>query len=255
MAQAAQDLKALVGTAKYLERQSNATPFGIEALDAILPDGGLPRGQVTEVAVHSPAQATSLALWACRAAQHEARARGSEAWCAFVDPSQSLFAPGVIATGVDASKLLVVRPTDDAVDRVAVKLAEAQVFSVVVIDLVHAAASATGVEGPLNEGGQSLSRWEKIVRRLSVAISGTATQVVLLTDLNARRALPLPVALRLELQRQTRDRLRISVAKDKYGRVARPVSLESCVFEPSAVLKKCAPPRSTRSTPLSVVGF
>jgi recombination protein RecA len=254
MARAAQDLNALVGAAKYLEPKSNAVALGIEAFDAVLPDGGLPRGQVTEVAVQSPAQATSLALWACRAAQREAKTRGSEAWCAFIDPSQSLFAPALGPAGVDASKLLVVRPLDEAVDRVAVKLAEAQVFSVVVIDLVHAAGAANGLESPLNEGAPSLSRWEKIVRRLSVAIAGTATQVILLTDLNARRALPLPVALRLELQRPSRDRLRLSVAKDKFGRVGRPVALESDVFDPNSVLKK-AGPRLARSVALSVVGF
>jgi recombination protein RecA len=237
MAQAAQELQSLVGAAKYLERHPNALPLGIECLDALLPDGGLPRGQVTEVAVHSPAQATSLGLWACRAAQREAKARASTAWCAFVDPSQSLFAPGVIAAGVEPSQLLVIYPPVEAVDRVAVKLAEAQVFSVVVIDLVYAA----WLDANLSlDSAPALSRWEKIVRRLSVAIQGTASQIILLTDLSTRRALPLPVALRLELQRQTSERLKLTVAKDKYGRTGRPISLESNVFELNSMLSKGA---------------
>jgi hypothetical protein len=233
MAQAAQDLRALVGAARHLERQPNVVPLGIASLDALLPDGGLPRGQVSEIAVSNPAQATSLGLWACRAAQREAQLRGSSAWCAFMDPSQSLFAPGVVAAGVDSSKLLVVHPPAEAVDRVSVKLAEAQVFSVVVIDLVSAAWLGAD---PLNDANASLSRWEKIVRRLSVAIQGTATQVILLTDLSARRALPLPVALRLELHRASHDRLRVNVAKDKFGRIGRPASIESNVFSLNSIL-------------------
>ena len=46
------------------------------------------------------------------------------------------------------------------------------------------------------------------------------TTVLLLTDALAPRALPLPVALRLEVERPAPDRLRLTVAKDRRGRVA-----------------------------------
>src|SRR5690606_28661990 len=111
-----QAINTFSGHSKYLENQSAlstaaAQPLGIAAFDQTLPDHGLPQGQVTEVSVTSAAGlATSVGLWACRAAQKQL----SEAWCAFIDPSHSLFAPGVRAAGVDLEHLLVVRPPAQA---------------------------------------------------------------------------------------------------------------------------------------------
>jgi recombination protein RecA len=173
---------------------------------------------------------------------------GVEAWCAFVDPTQSLFAPAIAAAGVDAQRLLVVQPTLEAMDRVAVKLAEAQIFSVVVVDLVS--TQWFEPEGRSDVSTLALSRWVKIVRRLSLSIQGTATQIVLLTDLTAHRALPLPVALRLELQRTSQDRLRLTVAKDKLGRTRAPISLDTTNLLPEVYtgrsLRGNLEPKSTR---------
>src|SRR6185295_10352748 len=60
-------------------------PLGSAELNAILPDGGLPRGSVVELSVTGGlAVATSLALAACRSAQEEAVAHGGAvSWCAF----------------------------------------------------------------------------------------------------------------------------------------------------------------------------
>ncbi len=226
-------------TAKHLGLAPSVLPLGLDALDEVLPDSGLPRGQVIEVAV-SPGTglATSVGLWACRAAQLDAVQQGSETWCAFVDPSGSLFAPGVARAGVDLERLLVVRPSASApngdkrsrataeaslasLNRIAVKLAEARLFSVLVVDLVGATWSPGRTRtAPLEP--QSLSQWGKSVRRMAMAIAGTATQVILLTDRAAPRTLPLPVALRLELQQQSRGRLQVTIAKEKRGRIRPP---------------------------------
>lgn len=219
------------GHSKYLGSTSAlsfaAEPLGVPAFDQSLPDYGLPRGQVTEVSVASAAGlATTVGLWACRAAQKQS----PDAWCAFIDPSHSLFAPGVRSTGVDLERLLVVRPPAEAVDRVAVKLAEAHVFSVIVIDAV--VADWTAQDG----AALDLTRWSRSVRRLAMAVSTTATRVVLLTNQAARRALPLPVALRLELQRQSDERLRVVVAKDKRGRI-QPPRVISLVTAPSTTTR------------------
>ena len=112
-----------------------ALPLGIESLDAVLPDQGILRGGVVELAVSGPSGlATSLALHAVRAIQLAEKDALSGAWCAFVDPSSTLYAPGVRALGVDLERLLVVRPPLEALGRTAMKLAESPVFSLVVVD-------------------------------------------------------------------------------------------------------------------------
>ncbi len=192
---------------------SAALPLGLPALDAALPDGGLARGAVTELAVTGGAAlATRFALSACRAAQEEGRLRGGDTpWCAFVDPSATLYAPGVAGLGVALDRLLIVRPPLDALGRVAARVVESQAFAIVVIDTLGAPGSSLGVQ---------LGRWPRIVRRLSMAVQGTPGAVLLITDSAARRPLPLPVAQRLELARPHPGQLVLRVAKDHHGRVA-----------------------------------
>jgi len=190
-------------------------PLGSAELNAILPDGGLPRGSVVELSVSGGlAMATSLALAACRSAQEEAVAHGGTVpWCAFVDPSNSLYGPGVLAEGVALGRLLVVRPPLEALERTAIRLAESQAFSVVVVDTM-------GVPGaPLHVG---LGSWPRVVRRLTLGVEGSGSCVILVTDAETRRPLPLPVALRLELARSTEDRLSVRIGKERRGRVSGP---------------------------------
>jgi len=196
-----------------------ALSLGIDALDALLPDAGLPRGSVVELSVAGGAAfGSSLALAACRSAQVQARLQGhATAWCAFVDPTASLHAPAVAAMGVDLERLLVVRPPLEALSRVAVRLAESRIFTVVVVDLLGVPGAATSV--PLN-------RWVRGVRRLALATASTDGCVLLLTAREAPRPLPLPVALRLELQRVGRSRLRLQIAKDRQGRLSGPYRIE-----------------------------
>src|SRR5258708_38642755 len=86
-------------------------------LEEILPDGGFPRGVVELTAPRALGGSTSLALAAVRAGQ----ARAKEAWCAWVDPEASLYAPGGVRAGVDLARMLVVGPERAAVGRPAVK--------------------------------------------------------------------------------------------------------------------------------------
>lgn len=210
-------------------RTQGGLPLAVDSLNAALPDGGLLRGGVVELAVAEPgALGTSFGLLCCRAIQEEARARGacSLPWCAFVDPSGTLYAPGVAEAQVELSRLLVVRPPLEALSRVACKLAESPAFALVVIDTV-------GVPGAQPE--VALGTWPRIVRRLAMAIEGTNRSVLLVTDAGAPRPLPLPVAQRIELKRTLLDQLSVRVAKDRRGRVgpfrpvawARPTALSS----------------------------
>ena len=191
--------------------ESAGLPLGIESLDAVLPDQGILRGGVVELAVSGPsALATSLALHAVRAVQLAEKDTPSGAWCAFVDPSSTLYAPGVRSFGVELERLLVVRPPLEALGRTAVKLAESSAFSLVVVDTLGTLGRSLDV---------SLAAWGRIVRRLSMAVDGTRRSVLLVTDAREQRALPLPVAQRIELSQPQSGKLGVRVAKDRRGRI------------------------------------
>lgn len=194
-------------------------PIELGEVGSALPGGGLLRGGVVQLAVQGGAAfGTTLALAACRAAQQEALRHGGElAWCAFVDPSRTLHAPGVVRAGVALERLLVVRPGAEQLQRVAVRLAESRAFAVLVVD-------AVGVPGCFVEA--RTEQWPRLVRRLALAVEGTALSVLFITESGAV-TVPLPVAQRLELSRPAPELLRVRVAKDRRGRVglARTVSL------------------------------
>jgi recombination protein RecA len=193
------------------QRPDLSIPLGIDPLDQVLPDHGILRGGVVELAVSgSSGLATSIALHAVRAVQRAAESVSSAGHCAFVDPSSTLYAPGVAALGVDLERLLVVRPPLEALGRIAVKLAESPVFSLVVIDTLGTLGRSVEV---------SLGAWGRIVRRLSMAVDGTERSVLLVTDAKEPRALPLPVAQRIELSQPHCGKLGVRVAKDRRGRI------------------------------------
>jgi len=197
------------------EPENAGLSLGVEALNRVLPDQGLPRGAVIELSVHGgSALATSLGLAACRSAQQAAVARGGKVpWCAFLDPSGTLYAPGVAAAGVALERLLVVRPSVEELSRVALRIVESAACAVTVIDTV-------GVPGQsLN---LNLNAWLRVVRRLAMGVDGTQNSVILLTDAAEQRPLPLPVAQRIELERPNENKLSVRVAKDKHGRVSSP---------------------------------
>lgn len=187
-------------------------PLALGPVDAALPDGGLPLGAVVELSVQGGAAlATQLALAACRAAQAASRQRGGDgAWCAFVDPASSLHAPGVVRAGVTLDRLLVVRPPLEALSRTALRLAESRAFAVLAIDTVGVPGASLDV---------ALAQWPRVVRRLSLAVQGSSALVLLMTDAEAQRPLPLPVAQRLQLSRPSPGELALQVVKDRNGRI------------------------------------
>jgi recombination protein RecA len=201
-------------------REPQSLPFGLPALDQALPDGGILRGGVVELMIPGGSGlGTALSLAAVRSVQELGKLSGlreSTPWCAFVDASASLYAPGVEAMGIELNRLLVVRPQVEGIGRAAIKLAESGVFGLVVVDTVGALGAGLDV---------SLKSFGRIVRRLSMAVDGTKNSVLLLTSSLQPRALPLPVAQRLELAHPTRERLVVRVAKDRRGRVTPPRSV------------------------------
>jgi len=223
----------LVRPASEALQRSKALPLGIPSIDEALPDGGLPRGAVVELtSMRGLGRATSFALSACASAQALARLRSGDdrtvgAWCAYLDPDATLYAPGVIRAGVDLRRLLVVRPDPSALGRVAVRVAASRAFSLLVVDT----ASLPGVDA---HEKPSLDRWANVVRRLALSIERSDTTVLLLTDASAHRSVVLPTAMRIELNQSSvgsarNEVLTLRVAKDRQGRVGGtvPVSLST----------------------------
>ena len=243
------DLKTAAQLHAALEFQhaERVLGLGIPALDEVLPQRGLLEGSVVELQVRGASgAATSFALCACRAAQHRAHTLSAPAlsapasapklsgnsanrepernWCAFVDPSATLFAPGVARLGVDLSRLLVVRPEVDAVERTAIRIAEAKAVSLLVVDL----------RGALGGLAVSHHRWQKTVRRLALAVKQLATCVLLITPAEPRASLPLPVAMRLEFSRSSAESFEVRVGKERTGRVSTARTIQLSAFQWSA---------------------
>jgi hypothetical protein len=198
-----------------LQQEERVLP--LPAFAAALPDGGLPRGAVVELTSHGSGLASSLALHACASAQREALLRGGDpAWCAWLDPSRTLYAPGVASHGVVLERLLVVYPPAHSLARAAVRMTLSHVFSVLIVD-------TQGVPG--GSVLLPLLRWPNVVRRLAMAAREGDTCVVLLTDRQRAAPIGLPVALRLELEQPQQGMLRSRVVKERRGRIGMPVEL------------------------------
>jgi recombination protein RecA len=199
-----------------------ALPLGWPEMDAALPEGGLPRGVIELASAHALGGGTSVALAAVRAAQ----AKDARAWCAWLDPEGTLYAPGVAMAGVDLARLLVVRPERADLGRVAVKVAAARACDVIVVDMDPVAGARAVVPlwslggRPQTPGGRKRKKtWppEVLVRKLALLAAAAGASVLLLTDSLVPRATSWPVALRLELSR-TPGALSVRVAKDRRGK-------------------------------------
>ncbi|HWL85801.1 MAG TPA: hypothetical protein VNO21_08370 [Polyangiaceae bacterium] len=167
--------------------------------EALLPDGGFPRGAVVELA--SPrvlGGATRIALGTIRAAL----AKDVHAFSAWVDPYETLYAPGVARAGVDLERLLVVHPPPSDLGRIAVKVVASGAFEIAVIEMAAVSGAAVpDVSAPLAKPvrGRRPLPGEVMVRKLALLAEKEGTTVLLLSDSTLPRSLPWPVALRLEL--------------------------------------------------------
>jgi recombination protein RecA len=206
------ELRARFRSAAALLEGPAPIALGWPELADVLPDGGLPRGAVVELAApHALGGASTVAALAV-AALHASDARSFAAW---IDPERTLFAPGLAQRGVDLARLLVVRPPREELLRVATKVCASGAMDVVVVDVAPVGtASASPRPRPQALAGAA--------RRLGVAAEEHGPTVILLTDALTQRSVPLPVALRLELEASP-DRdgpfVSVRVAKDRRGRV------------------------------------
>jgi recombination protein RecA len=182
-------------------------------LGDVLPDGGIPRGVVELTAPRALGGSTSVALAAVEAGQ----AKGTGAWCAWIDPEATLHAPGVVAAGVDLARLLVVRPPRVQLGRVAAKMVASGAFEVVVVDMDPVPGAA--VERATGRARRKAWAPELLVRKMALATEPCGATVLLLTDASRPRAAPWPVVLRLDLSHPSAGDLSVRVAKDRRGRL------------------------------------
>ena len=186
------------------------------ALDDALPDGGLPRGVIELASPRALAGATSIAIAAVCAAQK----KDARAWCAWLDPEGTLYAPGLARAGVDLARRLVIRPARADVARIAVKIAAARALDVIVIDM----DPFLGVDVAPASPPRTFSKTRKplppetFVRKLALLAEEGGARILLLTDQSQPRRAQLPVALRLELERAPGS-LTVKIAKDRRGRI------------------------------------
>jgi recombination protein RecA len=103
-----------------------------------------------------------------------------------------------------------------------VRLVEAKAFAIVVLDACAGIGNSAHTDSQVN-----LAKWPNIVRRLNVALGGTQSIVLLLTDQSSYRPLPLPVGMRLEFSCPERGSLKLQVAKEKHGRISAPRTIRS----------------------------
>lgn len=196
-------------------RRLDAISLDWPAFDALLPDHGLPRGVIEVRAPKALGGSTLVALAAMRSL-HRADA---QSWCAWLDPEASLYAPGVAMAGVDLNRLLVIRPPRAEVLRMALKAVRSSAFGLIAIDVDP--AHHEHARSPRDRFRQDI---EVFVRKAALLAGESGATVLLLTDANVSRSVPLPVALRLELTR-TQHALRVHVAKERYGRIGRTEAL------------------------------
>ena len=208
-------------------------PLDWPGLEELLPGGALPGG-VIELSSPGVHPSTAFALRAVRAAH----ARDAGAWCAWIDPERTLYAPGLLVGGVDLTRLLVVAPPRADLGRVAVKLVGSGAFDVVAVDMDAVGASLTadadrGAEDRSREWNRGGSRDrncargrrprefppEVLVRKLALAAEDGKTHVLLLTaaEKASSRGVSWPVGMRLDLSR-TPSGFEVTVAKTRHGR-------------------------------------
>lgn len=163
-------------------RRSGAVPCGLAEVDAALPDGGFPRGALSELCGGRASGKTAVALSLLAAL------RGDELF-AWVDGRGELYPPAATARGVDLGRLLIVRPgPSDGLPAVNTCLWAAEAL------LGSGAFAAVVADVPLRRAERG---WDAMARRLQAAAEkGGAVGLWLASQ---RAAVRVPAALRLDV--------------------------------------------------------
>jgi hypothetical protein len=207
---------------------------GLEPLDRALAEGGLPLGVSVLASPKAVGGASEIA------ARTLARLQGERpCLVAWVDPSRSLFAPGLERRGIDLARLLVLRPHGENRAMGALELVGSGAFAAVVVDLedpwgseeAREPVAPQGMEEPEARAAlrRALAQEERFLRRLGEASKRSGCAVLVLTDSTRRRQAPLPASLRLTCSMPSLHTLLVHVDHDRRGtppaRVTVPLTL------------------------------
>lgn len=175
-------------------RREGFLASGRPEVDALLPDGGFPRGALSALSGGPASGKTGVALSALREAQAT-----SGALAAYVDGRGELYPPAALALGVDLARLLIVRPERGPSrgardrDRGARDAALPGLWAAEVL-LASGAFAAVAIDVPLHD--LPAARAEAMLRRLRAAAEKGGAAALLLA---APGGPAIPAALRLDL--------------------------------------------------------
>jgi protein ImuA len=222
-------IRCLEGGARH---ERAVLPFGIKAIDAHLPEGGLALGALHEVAGggNGAIDGAAAALFAAGIA---ARTRGQVLWCV---TRQDLFAPALPQAGLAPDRVIYVEAGDDKAvlacfeeamrhSKLGAVVAEVARLSMIASRRLQLAAEGSGVIG------LALRRWR---RQVEAAEFRQPTAATTRWRVSALSSTPLPVPgvgrarWRLELLRCRRgESAEFEVeACDTQGRLALPAQLD-----------------------------
>lgn len=173
---------------------------GLAPVDALLPGGGFPLGQVVELCGEA---ASGRARLAFRAVAEAHRALRLAAW---VDGPGALYPPALLPLGVRLDQLLVVRTREPRqLAWSALQLLRSGAFAVVGLDLTHTQVRLSPPES----------------RRLVDAATRSGGLLLVLTPLEA----PADGTLRLRISAEGPVGLRLEVVRSRQGSMARTVEI------------------------------
>jgi len=172
-------------------RREGLLASGRPDVDALLPDGGFPRGALSALSGGPASGKTGVALLVLR----EAQAGGTLA--AFVDGRGEIYPPAALALGIDLARLLIVRPDRGAArdERAARDAATSGLWAAEIL-LASGAFGAVAIDVSLR--ALPASRAEGMLRRLRAAAERGGAVALLLASPGGPA---IPAALRLDLDR------------------------------------------------------
>jgi len=187
-------------------------PTGFAELDALLPDGGWPRGSVTELLVpQEGVGALQLVLPALAKISQQRR------WVAWIAPPYVPYAPALAAAGVDLSRVLLIHPRAGGDGFAAVErslrsgtcgavLAWPTAGEGTALRRLQLAAAEGGSMGILFRPDRLAQHASPIKLRLQIARHHNGVDVHLLKQRGGWEAGPVTLSMDRLLQQQTTDR-------------------------------------------------
>lgn len=238
--------------------RSGSVSTGSDRLDRELPGGGWPTGALTEILLERQGIG-ELSLLLPALTQLAAAGR----WQTWIAPPHTPYAPRLVASGIDLSRLIVVHPAaasgrhiaarDDARLRNTLWSIEqtlrANLCGAVLAWLPHTAANQRNASR--RAGAAVANVHYTALRRLQLAAEATETVAVLFRPIHAAGE-PSPAALRLSLSAAANGRLAVHILKRRGAAAEASVILD--LKRPHAVDRHYAPAPAAGSLPAQRLG-